>query len=179
MNWRATHVMPGLVFVLLAAQPAAAQPAATPQTPQQTTATYEDWIVRCETLAGPPAQKSCEMVQFTHVKGQQAALTQIAIGRPVKGQPVKLVIQVPLGVWLPTGIRFVPGAGEAGLPTTFKRCVQAGCFADTDLKDDMVRKLRATKTAGKIEFKDAGQKDVGLPVSFNGFGAAYDALAKE
>ena len=28
-------------------------------------------------------------------------------------------------------------------------------------------------------FKDANQRDVALPVSFKGFGIAYDALTKE
>src|SRR6185503_1839366 len=61
--------------VLFAAGPAAAQqtvPPASPPTPspQQTSATYDDWIVRCESRPGPPVHKACEMVQFTQLKGQ-------------------------------------------------------------------------------------------------------------
>jgi invasion protein IalB len=155
----------------------AAQPA-TATAPQQTTATYEDWIVRCETTQGPPAQKNCEMVQYTQMKGQQGVISQVAIGHP-KGQPIKLAIQVPIGVWLPTGIKLVAGARDPGLSTVFKRCVPAACFADADIKDDTIKKLRAASEAGQILFKDANQKDVALPVSFKGFGTAYDALLKE
>jgi invasion protein IalB len=109
--------LPGIA----AAQAPAPPPAAAPAPPQQTTATYEDWIVRCETQPGPPPQKFCEMVQFTQVKGGGSVILQVAIGRPVKGQPVKLVIQLPIGVWLPTGIKLMTGAKDPGLLTIFCR----------------------------------------------------------
>jgi invasion protein IalB len=158
---------------------AAAQPAPPSPPPQQTTATYEDWIVRCETHQGPPQQKTCEMVQYTQMKGQTGIISQVAIGRPVKGQPIKLVIQVPIGVWLPTGVKLAIGAKDAAIAASFKRCLPAGCFSDADIKDDTIRKFRAMTEAGQIQFKDAAQKDVSLPVSFKGFGAAWDALSKE
>jgi invasion protein IalB len=153
---------------------AAAQPA-----PQQTTATYEDWIVRCETAPGPPPHKTCEMVQFTQMKGQQGVISQLAIGRPVKGQPIKIVIQVPIGVWLPAGVTLVADAKDTGVAAAFKRCVTVGCFAEADIKDDSIKKFRTASDSGQIHFKDANQKDVSLPVSFKGFGTAYDALSKE
>ena len=152
---------------------------ASAQTPQQTTATYEDWIVRCETQPGPPPVRVCEMVQYTQAQGQAGVISQIAIGRPVKGQPIKVVFQVPLGVWLPTGVKLATGAQDAGLAAAFKRCVAAGCFADLEVRDDAIRKLRATSEPGKLQFKDGSTKDVSVPVSFKGFGAAFDALAKE
>jgi invasion protein IalB len=166
--------LPGIA-IAQAPTPPAAQSA-----PQQTTATYEDWIVRCETQPGPPPQKFCEMVQFTQMKGQGGGvISQIAIGRPVKGQPVKLVIQLPIGVWLPTGIKLTVGAKDPGLLTTFKRCIPAACFAEAEVKDDTIRKFRTATEAGQIQFKDGNQKDGSLPVSFKGFGTAFDALAKE
>jgi invasion protein IalB len=157
----------------------AAAQSAQPTTPQQTTATYDDWIVRCETRQGPPAQKTCEMVQFTQLKGRAGVLTQIAIGRPVKARPVKIVIQVPIGVWLPTGVKLVPDGAGAALAATFKRCTPAACFADVDVKDDVIRKFKTAAKPGKLAFRDANQKEVSLPVSFKGFNAAFEALSKE
>jgi invasion protein IalB len=163
-----------LACVLLAG----ASGAALAQTPQQTTATYQDWVVRCETQTGPPTKKSCEMVQFTQRQGQ-GVISQVAIGHPTKGQPLKIVIQVPAGVWLPAGVKLMAGAHDAGLLATFKRCVAAGCFADLEIKDDAIKKFRAVNEPGQIQFKDGNLKDVSLPVSFKGFGAAFDALSKE
>ena len=119
------------------------------------------------------------MVQYTQMQGQAGVISQIAIGRPVKGQPIKMVFQVPLGVWLPTGAKLATGAQDSGLAAPFKRCVAAGCFADLEVRDDTIRKLRAMSEPGKLQFKDGATKDVSLPVSFKGFGAAFDALAKE
>ena len=99
------------------------------------------------------------MVQFTQMKGGGGVVSQVAIGRPVKGQPVKLVIQLPIGVWLPTGIKLMGGAKDPGLLTTFKRCTAAACFADAEIKADMIRKFRTATEAGQIQFKDGNQKD--------------------
>ena len=153
--------------------------AASAQAPQQTTATFEDWIVRCETRAGPPPGKACEMVQYTQAQGQAGVISQVAIGQPVKGQPIKVVFQLPVGVWLPAGVKLVTGPQDSGLAAAFKRCLTSGCFADVDIRDDTIRKLRAMSERGKLQFKDGNSKDVSLPVSFKGFGAAFDALAKE
>jgi invasion protein IalB len=100
-----------MALALLCALSGAA--AAQPQpSPQQTSATYDDWIVRCEIKPGPPRQKSCEMVQFTQLKGRPGVITQIAIGQAAKGQPVPLVIQVPISVWLPAGVTLSTGGKD-------------------------------------------------------------------
>ena len=44
--------------------------------------------------------------------------------------------------------------------------------------DAVIKKLRALTTNGKLQFKDAGDRDVSVPVSFKGFGEAYDTLTK-
>ena len=169
---------PSFLTILAGAFLLAATNAASAQTPQQTTATYEDWIVRCETLAGPPPKKSCEMVQSTQMQGQ-GVISQVAVGRPVKGQPVKIVVQLPNGVWLPTGVKLsAAGVSDPGLVGTFKRCLN-GCFADFEVKDDTIKKLRSMTEPGQIQFKDGTVKDISLPLSFKGFGAALDALSKE
>jgi invasion protein IalB len=171
-----------LACALLAAasgRAAAQSPAPAHPAPQQTTATYEDWIVRCETRQGPPPRKSCEMVQFTQVKGQPGVLTQIAIGQPVKGQPIKLVIQVPISVWLPTGVKLLANSKDPAITANYRWCVPTACMAFAEIKDDTIRKFKAAAAPGKLEFKDVKQKDIALPVSFKGFSSAFDALSKE
>jgi invasion protein IalB len=158
---------------------AAANGAAGAQTPQQTTATYDDWILRCDLRTGTPPVRVCEVAQFTQVQGQGPILTQISIGAAKKGEPSKVVIQVPIDVWLPAGVRLLAGEKDAGVLATFKRCAPNACFADVDIRDDVVRRLRTSTETGKLQFKDVNQKDVSLPVSFKGFGPAFDALPKD
>jgi invasion protein IalB len=61
----------------------------------------------------------------------------------------------------------------------FRRCVPAGCFADVEIKDDEIKRLRAETAAGKLQYKDSGERDVSIPLSFKGFGQAFDALMKQ
>ena len=175
---RRLTVRGGLLAVAAVLLSAQTTPPAAPGAPQRTTATYEDWTVRCETQ-GTPAVKSCEMLQAVNIQGQSNPITQIAIGKATKTEPLKLVLLVPINVWLPTGVKLMIDDKDPGLAAAYKRCVPAACFADVELKDDVVKKMRARTENGRLEFKDATQKDVAMPVSFKGFGQAFDALAKE
>ena len=178
-GWRSAQIL-ACALLVMQGRPASSQPASQfPAPPQQTSATYDDWIVRCETRAGPPRQKTCEMVQFTQVKGQNTVLTQIIIGHPQKGKPTPMVIQVPIGAWLPTGVKLSAGGKDEGLQAEFKVCAPSTCIARLEVKDDTIRKFRALTEQGKLQFKDSNQRDVALPVSFKGFSTAFDALGKE
>lgn len=164
-----------------APKPAPAETGQTPtiDTPQRTTATYEDWIVQCELRPGPPAEKLCDMAQVTQVQGRNVPFSRIAIARPVRGQPVKLVVQVPVNASFATNVRIQAAENDAGLAVPFARCLPAGCFADFDLKEEVMKKFRTASSVGKLTFADAGGHDVTVPLSFKGFAQAYDALAKE
>jgi invasion protein IalB len=159
-----------LLFTLTAA--AVAQPA-----PQRTTATYEDWTVQCELQAGPPPQKLCEMVQTVQSQGQ--TVSRVALGHASKAEPFKIVLQLPVNLWLPAGVRIQADDKDPGLALAFKRCVPAGCFAEVDIKDDVVKRLRAATANWKITFKNSGQQDAAVPLSFKGFNQAFDVLLKE
>jgi invasion protein IalB len=143
---------------------------------QRTSATYDDWTVRCEMR---DQNKSCEMVQLVQVQGQQAPIAQIAIGRLNKNEPLRIVFQLPINVWLPSGVKFVSDDKDPGVAGAFKRCVSNSCFADADIKEDNIKKWRSLNEAGKLQFKDAGQQDINIPVSFKGLGQAYDAMQKQ
>ena len=109
-----------------AAPPPAAPPAAAPPSsaaPQRTTASYEDWTVRCETR-GTPAVKVCEMVQAVTAPGQASPVTQVGVGRAGPKEPVKAVFQLPVNVWIPAGVRFVYDAKAAPLAAGFKWCAR-------------------------------------------------------
>jgi invasion protein IalB len=145
---------------------------------QSTAATYDDWVLRCVTQAGPPAQKVCDMEQVTQVQGKNTPLSRVAVGRQVKGQPIKLVIQLPVNVWLPTGVKVQMNDKDPGLSGPFTYCVPAGCFAEVDINDDAMKKFRAAIEPGRIVVKNPAQQDIAIPLSFKGFGQAFDALLK-
>lgn len=161
--------------------PAPAQQAQAPtdQNPQRTTASYGDWVVRCETTAGPPPQKNCDMEQLAQVQGQANPISRVAVPLPQKGEPPKMFIQLPINVSFSAPLKITVDAKDAGITTPFRRCVPAGCFGEVELKDDLQKKFRASAEAGKITFKDAADRDVAIPLSFKGFAQAFEALMKQ
>ena len=163
------------------APPVAQAPAAAPvgQNPQQTTATYGDWVVRCSVQPGPPPQKACDMEQLAQVQGQTNPISRVGIPLPAKGQPVKLFIQLPVNASFIAPIKVTTDDKDPGITTPFRRCLPAGCFAEVELKDDLQKKFRTATEAGKITFKDATDRDVAIPLSFKGFAQAYEALLKD
>jgi invasion protein IalB len=160
--------------------PAAARPPAAPSdAPQRTTATYGDWVVQCVENTSPPSEPVCDMAQVTQLQGKNLPFSRVAVGRPQKGQPVKLIVQVPVNASFRTQVHIQTGEADPGVIAPFANCTPNGCFAEFDLKEDMLKKLREATGTGKLSFADAGGHDVTVPISFNGFAQAFDALAKK
>ena len=76
--------------------------------------------------------------------------SRIAVGRPAKDRPVKLVVQLPVNASFATAVRVHTSDADPGLTAPFARCVPGGCFAEFDLKEETLRKLRAASGVGKL-----------------------------
>ena len=147
--------------------------------PQQTTATYGDWVVQCVENSSPPSEPVCDMAQVTQLQGKNLPFSRVAIGRPEKGQPVKLIVQVPVNASFATQVHIQTDDADPGVIAPFASCTPNGCFAEFDLREELLKKLRDATSVGKLSFADAGGHDVSVPVSFKGFAQAFDALAKK
>jgi invasion protein IalB len=161
--------------------PGSPPPAASAGTPQRTTASYDDWVLQCATLAGPPAEKTCEIAQVVQaqVQGKSLPFALVAIPRPVNAMPIKILVQLPVNVSLRTNVIIQTDKTDLGVAAPFARCIGSGCVAEFDLKEDVVKKLRSAAGPGTITFKNANQQDVVVPLSFKGLAPALDALSKE
>jgi invasion protein IalB len=157
---------------------AQAQPAPG-EAPQRTTATYGDWVVQCETAAKPPAQKICDMAQTTQVQGRDAPFSRVAVARPVRGQPVKLVAQLPVNVSLASNVRIRTADADPGITAPFARCIPNGCFAEFDLREDVLKRFLAASGMGKLSFAEAAGREINVPLSFKGFNQAFEALSRD
>ena len=162
------------------ASPQQAEVQASNEAPQRTTATYDDWVVECQTQTKPSAEKVCDMAQVAQVQGRNIPFSRIAIPRPGPGQPVKLVVQVPVNVSIQPAVRLQLDNADRGWSAPFARCVPVGCFAEFAFNEDAVSKLRSAPAGpGKVSFADASGHEIAVPLSFRGFDQAFDALAKE
>lgn len=183
------HGMPAAIAQSPGAQPGrpvqapapTGRPAAVEPSPERTTASYGDWVMRCErTGDGAAARKICELVQSVQVQGQQAPVAQIAIGRVQKADPLKLTLVLPNNVTLTATPKFsTEDKGGQLVDASWQRCLPMGCLADAVLRDDVLRAMRTRDEQGRIEFKDGAGRDIRLPLSFRGVAQALDALARE
>jgi invasion protein IalB len=158
----------------------AAKPAAVSSEPAMTTATYGDWLLRCQRPAeGDSAAKVCEVVQTIQVQGQQAPIAVFAIGR----QPNKTMhatVVLPANIALPSLVRVGSADGkDKVLELNWTRCLPGGCYADAVLPDDLLPAWRAASQARTLKFASAAGRDVELPLSLRGLPQALDALAKQ
>ena len=147
--------------------------------PQSTSATFGDWVLRCNRMAiGDQPQRVCEVAQTIIIQGQQAPVAELAIGRIKKSDPLNVTVVLPVNVAFPSA-PLVHLDGQPSLELTWKRCLPSGCFADASAKDDVLRAWRAAKANGRIETKDAFGRNVVVTISFRGVSQALDALNKE
>lgn len=164
---------------IAAAQPKPAEPKSVDAEPQSTSATFGDWVLRCNRIeAGDQSQRVCEVAQTIIIQGQQAPVAEIAIGRLKKAEPFRVTVVLPVNVAFPSSPQ-VHLDGQPALDLAWKRCLPNGCFADATPKDEIFRSWRAAKANGRIDTKDAFGRNVGVTISFRGLSHALDALNKE
>jgi invasion protein IalB len=180
------------VILLAAAGPGAAQQAAAPAPrpsapavsvePENTTATFGDWTLRCQRVGdGANSKRICEVVQILRRQGQQGqqiTFAQIALGYPSAGQPMRLVAMLPASVSFPSVANIATEDKDIGIDLAWSRCLQAGCFAESQVKDDLLRRWQAFGEPGRLTFKDATGHEIRTPISFRGIAQALAALAK-
>ena len=162
----------------LAQAPAQAQ-APVSADPQNTTASFGDWLLRCQrTGEGAQSQRTCEIAQTLQVAGQ-GPVAQIAIGRVSAGSPMKVTILLPHNMSLPSNVSLgVDDKDPKPLELAWRRCLPAGCLADADFRDDAMKRWRAEAGQGRLKFLDAAGREAVLPFSFRGLAQALDSLAK-
>lgn len=171
---------PALAQQRPAAPPPAAAPAAPPASaaPQRTSATYGDWVLRCETRTAPNPGRGCELLQsLQDQRGQPVA--QFALGRIQREDPTRLVVLIPSNITIAVPMRLNLADGAPPIPVTLKACGPRGCVADTELSAALLTRMRAREAQGRLEYRDALNAEVALPFSTRGFGQALDALARE
>lgn len=161
--------------------PAAAAAPPTAAMPDRTTASFGDWVLRCDRrIDVTPPRRFCELGQTIQRSGDAGPQAQIALGRLAPTDPIRFTILLPINITLQSPPKVImEGADRQSFELTWMRCIANGCFATTALSDEVLRKLRSQKEAGRIEYKDGAGREIVLPISFGGFSQAFDAFVRE
>lgn len=174
-----------LAAAFLVSGPGLAQAASTeppvPAEPGSTSASYGDWVMRCQ--RGGTAEKPvrvCEVAQSIQVQGQTQPIAQIAVGRVGAGQPQQITALLPPNVAFPSSVRVLMDEKDTtGVDLAWRRCLPGVCVADADVREETLRRWRGAAGPGRIAFKNAGGQEITIPLSFRGLAQALDALARE
>ncbi|MCJ2107327.1 invasion associated locus B family protein [Methylobacterium sp. E-041] len=179
----ATAALPAALALAQGGKPAPAapaKPAPVPTEPGSTTASFGDWVLRCQRGGGDRPVRICEAAQTMQVQGQAQPIAQIAIGRVSAGEPLQVTAILPPNVALPSSVRVLTDEKDTtGFELAWRRCLPGGCVAEASVREDALRRWRGSAELGRIAFKNAAGQDVAIPLSFHGLAQALDALAKE
>lgn len=97
-----------------------------PAVPEQTTASFGEWILRCESVVAPP-RRVCEAAHLIVAQGQRAPIAQVANGSPAPNKDEHPDIVVPPNIVI--GVRpqiTLAKAGIAPIELTWQRCLRTG-----------------------------------------------------
>lgn len=156
-----------LIFLLSVSQSALALP--------ENGQKFKDWTARCEINPNDPADKQCVVFQTVFETNQQKNIMNVVVAFPPNQDVGRIVVILPLGIDLRSGIEFSVDDGD---PTRhpFFLCLQDGCQSHIPLEAD---RLAAFKKGdkGTVVFRALPTlRDVKVPISFAGFTAAVDSL---
>jgi invasion protein IalB len=152
----------GAVAMAQTDQPKAAQGQQAQQQPAP------NWVVNC---AQSQQGLLCRAGQSLFFKKTGQRFMSVAVVVAPDTKKPQLLLQLPLGVYLPAGVSLKIGKDEAKtLP--YQSCDQAGCIAEYAVTDGELNAM--TKGANlTISAQNNQKKPFNLEVSSNGFSEAY------
>ena len=154
--------------------------------PDLTTATYGDWVLRCVRSTTRETQKmekqqspgkQCEIIQTIQLQGQRQPIAQLAIGyRP--GESILTITAVlPVNISLPGSVQITDKQGHDMNVLNWTRCLQGACFANANASHTILKKLSGQQQ-GFLQFHNANGQKTAIPLSWRGLIQAVDALEK-
>ena len=158
-------------LAILAPAPAALAQQTLSGTPRST---HGAWSVLCEKPAGA-SEEQCALMQNVIADDRPEVALSVVILKTADRKSRILRILAPLGVLLKDGMELFIDGKNIGR-AYFTRCFSEGCYIEVDIDDELMKVLRAGKSAVFALSESVDQDRIGMPVDLNGLAAGYDAL---
>ncbi len=137
--------------------------------PSSASYTFQDWLVRCQTVK---EKLACGLTQQVLDQRSRGTVLQLSLAEGPDGTRV-LGTLVPLGVSVPDGVTLQ--VGEATRKFGYTQCLPGGCIASLKADDEIVAKMKAGGEA-RLAVVDRMGRPVVMPVSLKGFADAFDKM---
>ena len=128
------------------------------------------WTIRCETVS-PEQHNSCIMYQEILLKKDGLPVLQFSIGLAEVGQDPIVLVTLPLGIYLPTGVSLMIDEQEK-VNFPIERCDPDGCHMLVTLTDDRVDTLKNAREL-RVFFNDSENSPIVISLSLFGFKEAF------
>ena len=135
------------------------------------------WRVDCgRTSEGAASTAGCILFQQV-VTPQGQRVLDIHLRPDASGAQGAVIL--PFGLSMAAGVQLQIDNSKISAPLSFRTCLPAGCLIELDFDNAALEALRAGKTL-TIRARGAGEaaRDVVLPVTLDGFSAAYTQAAE-
>ena len=134
---------------------------------------HKDWQIRCDTPPGAKTEQ-CALIQSVSAEDRANVGLTVIVLKTADQKSRLMRVVAPLGVLLPSGLGLKIDQADIGR-AGFVRCLPNGCIAEVVMDDELIKKLRTSKTATFIIFQTP-EEGIGFPMSLAGFGEGYDKL---
>jgi invasion protein IalB len=136
-------------------------------------ATEATWATQC-TAKTRLAALECSVQQSIVKTDTRQLIATFGIRIPPETRAPVMMIQLPLGLYVPAGVALHVDQGQAvALP--IQTCDATGCYAGIPVAAEFLEQLRNGKTL-RIRFENLAQSKVEVPLPLAGFASAYDAV---
>lgn len=142
--------------------------------PDRTTASYGDWVLRCDLSNG--GERLCEVAQ-TIQDGRSQVLALLTARRGTPGGPITFMAQLGPNATVTEPARLVI-EDQAVLNFAFRRCMPRGCFAEVQVPDAEASTVARRTDAARLDYRDAEGALISIPVSLRGLAPSLEALRR-
>jgi invasion protein IalB len=157
-------------------QPKAVQPAPARPAPAQPAPAPPQWVLGCSNTQGGLDCSAAQSI-FVRQAGQNDVRANVVVRVPPDTKKPNLLLQLPLGVYLPSGVTLRFGGGGAkAIP--FQSCNQGGCLAEYAIAEAEIASL-LNGEALTLSVQTADKKPFTLQVPAAGFAAAYAKMGSK
>ncbi|MBN9051533.1 MAG: invasion associated locus B family protein [Rhizobiales bacterium] len=115
------------------------------------------------------------MVEQTAILGKTGQmLASVSVRVPPSGSQPVMMVQVPVGLFLPAGIN-VRIDEQPPLQLVIQTCDLKGCYAGSPVSADMLKAMKAGKQLG-VEFQNLSKQAITVPLTLTQFAEAYRSI---
>jgi len=137
---------------------------------------FTDWTMRCE-KPEESVEERCHIFQNAKDDSNGQDIAHMAVGYMPQIEEPLIIIMLPLGVFLPSGIELRIDQQEP-IRLPFEVCFPVGCRAGAPMKEPLMGAFR-NGLGLTLKVQDVEGRAAEIPMSLKGFTAGLSALPKK